>query len=115
LANAVVTSENSWCDVTQSEGGAAMGPNWTTAPRLAKKSMTSHESLISHCARICYKKKKKFRLWKKKNTQRMCPWWIHHIELNKIFQSTFRFVKPKTENYVNQCFWIHDAWSRKKL
>jgi hypothetical protein len=27
LANAVVTSENSWCDVTQSEGGAATGPN----------------------------------------------------------------------------------------
>jgi hypothetical protein len=69
LENAVVTSENSWCDVTQSEGGAVTGPNWTTAPRLAKKSMTSHESLISHCARICYKKKKKkkFRIWKKKN------------------------------------------------
>jgi hypothetical protein len=70
LENAVVTSENSWCDVTQSEGGAVTGPNWTTAPRLAKKSMTSHESLISHCARICYKKKKKkkkkFRIWKKK-------------------------------------------------
>jgi len=69
LENAVVTSENSWCDVTQSEGGAATGPNWTTAPRLAKKSMTSHESLISHCARICCKKKKKkkmFRIWKKK-------------------------------------------------
>jgi hypothetical protein len=27
LENAVVTSENSWCDVTQSEGGAATGPN----------------------------------------------------------------------------------------
>ncbi len=32
---------------------------------------------------------------RRKNTQRMmCTWSIHNIELNKIFQSTFRFVKP---------------------
>ncbi len=51
LIKAMRTSEKSWF-FTQSEGGAATGPNLTTAPRLDKKSITIHASLISHCARI---------------------------------------------------------------
>ena len=52
LVNATTTSDSS-LEVIQSDGGATVGPKFTTAPRLLMKSIIIHESFVSTWASTC--------------------------------------------------------------